>query len=69
MIEIPPQGMALIGLAIFTVPIGIAGIILGNRARADEEQRRRESDEALYREVYGPGGKPQTSPTAEPEPR
>jgi len=60
--EIPAPALALIGLAMFTVPLAIAGIWAGNRAAASRERRNRESDEALYREVYGPGGKPGKSP-------
>lgn len=67
MIEIPAPGMALIGLAMFATPLAVAGFWAVNKANELDEQRKRESDDALYREVYGPAGKPNREPTTGPE--
>ncbi|HKO55116.1 MAG TPA: hypothetical protein VJ276_04515 [Thermoanaerobaculia bacterium] len=40
----------------------IAGILSARSVHRSEDE-----DEQLYREVYGPAGKPKKPPTAEPE--
>jgi hypothetical protein len=50
--------MPLLGPAMFFVPLFILAEWAHRKGKKLEAERIRASDEALYREVYGPGGKP-----------